>query len=86
MIANSYVTFIKDCFWIFMKWCGITLAIVAVFILFFVVPAIADKKEKIKKEEFNARAVELGFAQYSTDSGKFYWVNKNVEYLMNGKK
>lgn len=80
----SSLTFWKECLWTSLKLIGIGLIFVAVFSLFVIMPAIEKYNEHIKNQNFNRRAVEKGFAEYTTDSGTFHWINKDVEYLING--
>lgn len=69
-----------------LKWVGIVAIVGLVVFVCFIIPAINQQREQQKEIDFKARAVEMGYAQYSTDAGKFYWKNKDVEYLIEGKK
>ena len=37
-----------------------------------------------RNNDIQKRAVEVGAAMYTTDAGKFQWVNKDMEYIITG--
>ena len=67
--------------------CAITIGFL-LFIIVGFITSLADThylKER-KSKEFQTRAIDSGYAQYTTDSGIFVWIDYKAGYVFEGEK